>query len=412
MTPVAPRRLIPDSFFSPIEFVDGNVYPVAWLCRDRSTRAPPEEIHFCESIREEENHMMKRIILAGIAAAILAPAAYADQVTLTNGDRLSGTVVLSDAKTLVLKTEYAGAVTLKWEFVQKIDSGQSLYIGTKGGQVIVGTVTTTGDKLEVATKESGNVDVAKADVSFVRNADEEKKTEDARERLLHPGLADLWTGSLDTGFGLVSGNSQSTNFTFGLHAVRATTRDKITYYTTSAFSRSRVNGVTATTAQAIAGGVRYDLNVSEKSFAFGTVDLFNDRFQDLDLRTVLGAGGGYHAIKNERTSLDLLVGGTFNREFFSTFNRSSAEVLLGETLARKVSASTAVNESLFFYPTLSSTGDFRSTFSLGLVTKLTKVLSWQTSLNDFYLSNPPPGKKTNDLLFSTGLRLSFGNPAQ
>ena len=38
------------------------------------------------------------------------------------------------------------------------------------------------------------------------------------------------------------GNSDSTTFTFGLNAVRAAPRDKITLYTVSAFSRSAVNG--------------------------------------------------------------------------------------------------------------------------------------------------------------------------
>ena len=355
---------------------------------------------------------MKAIRLAMLWVVILAPAVFADQITLKNGDRLTGSIITSDAKTLVLKTEYADLVTLKWDFVQQIESSQPLYVGTKGGQVIVGPVTTSDSKLAVATKESGNVPVAKADVTSLRNADEEKKAEAALDRLQHPRLADLWAGSLDTGLGLVRGNSESSNFTFGLNAVRASTRDKISLYTNSAFSRSTANGVTATTAQSIAGGVRYDLNITNKSFGFGTVDLFNDRFQDLDLRTVVGAGGGYHAIKNIRTALDLLAGGTFNREFFTTFNRSSAEVLLGETFTHKFLASSAFNEALFFYPNLSSTGDFRSTFSLGLVTRLTKVLSWQTSFNDYYLSNPPPGKKTNDLLLSTGLRLTFGNAAK
>jgi putative salt-induced outer membrane protein YdiY len=285
-------------------------------------------------------------------------------------------------------------------------------VGTKGGQVIVGPVTTSDNKLAVATKESGSVAVAKGDVTSLRNADEEKKAEAALERLQHPGLADLWAGSLDTGLGLVRGNSESSNFTFGLNAVRATSRDKITVYTNSAFSRSTVNGVTATTAQSIAGGTRYDLNVSDKGFAFGTLDLFNDRFQALDLRTVVGAGGGYHAIKNAQTTFDLLLGGAFDREFFTTFNRSSAEVLLGETFTHKFFASSAFNEALFFYPNLTSTGNYRSTLSLGLVTKLTKLLSWQTSFNDYYLSDPAPGKKTNDLLLSTGLRLTFGNAAK
>ena len=355
---------------------------------------------------------MRTTLLAVLGVLVMAPAVFADQVTLKNGDRISGTVISSDAKTLVIKTEYADAVTIKWDFVQDVQSSQPLYVGTKGGQVIVGPVTTSDSKLAVATKESGTVSVAKADVTSLRNADEEKKVEAAMERLQHPHLGDLWAGTLDTGVGLVRGNSDSSNFTFGLNAVRAAARDKITLYTTSAFTRSTVNGVTATSAQTVAGGVRYDLNLSDKAFGFGTVDLFNDRFQDLDLRTVIGAGGGYHAVKNSRTTFDVLFGGTFDREFFTTFNRSSAEVLLGETLTRKFLAASAFNESVFFYPNMSSTGNYRSTISLGLVTKLTKVLSWQTAFNDYYLSNPPPGKKANDLLFSTGLRLTFGNAAK
>ena len=86
--------------------------------------------------------------------------------------------------------------------------------------------------------------------------------------------------------------------------------------------------------------------------------------------------------------------------------------MLGETLTRKFLASSAFNEVFFFYPNLSYTGNYRSTLSLGLITKLTKLLSWQTSFNDYYLSNPSPGKKSNDLLFSTGLRLTFGGAAK
>ncbi|HMD83320.1 MAG TPA: DUF481 domain-containing protein [Terriglobia bacterium] len=355
---------------------------------------------------------MRRIRLAVLLVVILAPTVLADQITLKNGDRITGAIISSDAKTLVIKTDYADAVTIKWDFVQKIESSQPLYVGTKGGQVIVGPVTTSDSKLAVATKESGSVPVDKADVTSLRNADEQKNAEAALDRLQHPHLGDLWGGTFDTGVGLVRGNSDSTNFTFGLNAVRASTRDKILLYSNSAFSRSAVNGVSSTTAQSIAGGVRYDLNVSNKAFGFGTVDLFNDRFQDLDLRTVIGAGGGYHAVKNKNTTFDLLVGGTFDREFFKSFNRSSAEVLLGETLTHKFLASSAFNESVFFYPNMSSTGNYRSTISLGLVTKLTKLLSWQTSFNDYYLSDPPAGKKSNDLLFSTGLRLTFGNTAK
>ena len=46
-----------------------------------------------------------------LSLALLCPALFADQVSLKNGDRLTGTIVKSDAKTLVLKTEAAGEVT-------------------------------------------------------------------------------------------------------------------------------------------------------------------------------------------------------------------------------------------------------------------------------------------------------------
>ena len=118
---------------------------------------------------------MRRIRLAVLLVVVLAPAVFADQITLKNGDRMTGTIISSDAKTLVIKTDYADAVTIKWDFVQQIESSQPLYVGTKGGQVIVGPVTTSDSKLAVATKESGSVAVAKADVTSLRDADEAKE---------------------------------------------------------------------------------------------------------------------------------------------------------------------------------------------------------------------------------------------
>ena len=183
---------------------------------------------------------MRRIHLLVLSIVVLTPTVFADQITLKNGDRITGTIISSDAKTLVIKTEYADVVTIKWDFVQQIESSQPLYVGTKSGQVIVGPVTTNDSKWAVATKESGSVPVAKADVTSLRNADEKRGPKrystgcNTRAWGIYPGST--W----DTGVGLVRGNSDSTTFTFGLNAVRAAPRDKITLYTVSAFSRSAV----------------------------------------------------------------------------------------------------------------------------------------------------------------------------
>jgi len=218
----------------------------------------------------------------------------ADQVTLKNGDRLTGTIVKSDAKLLVIKTEFAGDVNVQWDAVTGIASSQPLHLALKDGQTIVGTVTTTDGKFDVATRETGAVTASKDAVVAVRDDAEQKAYDDQIERLRHPHLTDFWSGLLDTGLSLTQGNSDSLTYALSGKAARVTDRDKITVYTAAIYAKSTVNNVSNATAHAIRGGVRGDLNVRDKVFVFGFTDFEYDQFQDLDLRiAVLSLFGGF-----------------------------------------------------------------------------------------------------------------------
>jgi hypothetical protein len=59
------------------------------------------------------------------------------------------------------------------------------------------------------------------------------------------------------------------------------------------------------------------------------------------------------------------------------------------------------------FPNLTDTGEYRVNFDLGAVTTIKKWLGWQVTASDRFLSNPLFGRQRNDLLLSTGLRLSF-----
>ncbi len=334
----------------------------------------------------------------------------ADEVKLKNGDRLTGTIVKSDGKALTLKTEFAGVVNIAWEAVEQVTSGQPLYLGLNDGQTVAGTITGSADKYEVATKDAGNVAVTKSVIKTIRNQDEQTAFLDEVERLRNPSLLDLWAGSLDMGYALTRGNADTNTFTLGANALRATTRDKISVYAAAikANARSLSTGVKEETANAIRGGGRYEVNLSSRTFAFGFSDLEFDEFQKLDLRAVLGGGLGYHAIKNENTLFDVFGGGAYNKEYFSTgLRRSSGEVLIGEELTHKLSSRSLLKERLVFFPNLSNTGEYRLNFDTSLVTNLNRWLSWQVTLSDRYLSNPVPGAKKNDVLLTTGIRLTF-----
>jgi len=59
-------------------------------------------------------------------------------------------------------------------------------------------------------------------------------------------------------------------------------------------------------------------------------------------------------------------------------------------------------------PNMSETGEYRFNFDAGAITHLNTWLGWTVTFSDRYISNPLAGIKSNDLLLSTGLRLTFG----
>jgi hypothetical protein len=80
---------------------------------------------------------------------------------------------------------------------------------------------------------------------------------------------------------------------------------------------------------------------------------------------------------------------------------------LGDAFTHKVGKGTVITQSFFIYPDLSDTSQYRGTFNLSAVTKLSKWLGWQSSFGDIYVSNPPSTTKKNDLQITTGLNVSF-----
>lgn len=349
----------------------------------------------------------------------ISAASFADQITLKNGDRLTGTVVKSDGKTIVLHTDAAGDVTLKFDAVQEIKTDAELHVSLKGGKTAVGPVTTSDGKIEIATKTAGTVEAAKEDVTLIRNDAEQT----AYDKSLHPGLMHGWEGGVNVGFSVARGNSQTENLALALNAVHPTLNDKITLYT-SAIDTKNDLASPSTVANLVQGGLRYDRNISSRMFVFGAGDFMSNALQYLDLRAVYTGGFGYHAIKSDATTLDFLGGLNYTHETYSngaevvpvttppTFvsyghTNKFAALTLGEEANHKWGKSTVLTQNLYFYPDLKDTSQYRGTFNLGTVTKLNKWFGWQNQFSDIYVSNPPVGAKKNDLIFTTGLNVSF-----
>jgi hypothetical protein len=359
-------------------------------------------------------------VLLLTALFALSSTSFADQITLKNGDRLTGTVVKSDGKTLTIHTDAAGDVEVKLDSIQEIKTEAEEHVGLKGGKTAVGPVTTSDGKLDIATK-SGTVEASTGDVTWLRDDAEET----AHEKKLHPGLMQGWEGGISLGFSVARGNSEMENLALAFNADHPTEHDKITMYATSINTTNNL-ATPSTVAKLTTGGIRYDRDLAPRFFAFFGADYTANALQFLDLRQVYGGGLGVHVIKNDNTTLDLLGGINYTHETYSNgdllapgpppifasygvTNRFIAATI-GEEWDQKFGKSTVLTQTAGFFPNLQETGEYRFVFNAGTVTKLNSWLGWQNQFGNIYVSNPPIGTKKNDVIFTTGLNISFNPP--
>ncbi len=327
----------------------------------------------------------------------------ADQVVLKNGDRVTGSIVKKDAKQITIQTDMFGLVSTAWDQVASIVADKPLNVVLPDGKTVLGTLRESAGKVEIASA-GATISVAPQEITTIRNPAEQK----AFERLLQPGWRDLWAGGGIVGFAGTSGNAKTTTFTTGLTAARITRTDKTSIYFNTIKASALINNKNAGTAEAVRGGLGYSRNLKPRLFANVFNDYEYDKFQNLDLRTVFGGGLGYKAIKSDRMTLDLLGGGAFNYSRFNTpLIRKTGEFYWGDDFTFKLNASTSLFQTYRMFNDLKSPGTYRINFDLGATTKISKYLVWNVAISDRYLTNPAPGRKTNDLLYTTGLGIAF-----
>jgi putative salt-induced outer membrane protein len=319
----------------------------------------------------------------------------ADQIVLKNGV-LSGTIEKSDDQELVIKTQCAGEVTVQWPAIQEITSEQPLHVDLKGGKMVVGPVATADGRIEVSTKSAGNVETPKDAVLVMRNDGEQL----AWERQQHPGLLEGWNGGINVGFGLTGGNSETKNLALAFTGTRTGFDDKLSLYAGSMYSKNDLaTAATRVTANTNKGGARYDRDITLHLFGFVNTDFFTDALQDLNLRSVVGGGLGLPAIKRPSTTLDLLGGINYTRENYTQLaplprlSHSFAAAQVGDEFMHKLAKSTLITQRAYVFPDLSDSGEYRATFDLSTVTKISKWIGWQNTFGDVYVTNPPTGEE-------------------
>ena len=353
-----------------------------------------------------------------LLALAAGPRLRADTVVLKNGDRLTGTAVKLDGGKLTFKTAYADAIAIAWDQVTSLTTSQPMVLPTPKGKLNV-TAIERSDTGLVVTTATGPATLDVASVTVLRSPADQQAYEDS----LHPGWGHAWAGAANVSLALARGNSSTATFGAGFTAARTTRTDKTSLYANTLYSKNS-NAIPSTSANATGGGIRYDHNVNPRLFAFVSGDFTANALQNLDLRSILGGGFGWHASKTPKQTFDVMGGLVWTHENYAAFYtanatpppaqiltpasvNSFAALSLGQQYSRKIGAGSLFNEQATLYPDLSTLSNFQLTLNSSFSTRLGKMFNWVTTFTDSYTSFPPIGTLDNDIILTTGLGVAL-----
>ena len=92
---------------------------------------------------------------------LLAAQAWAGEVVLKNGDRLSGRIIRMDKSSVDFETDLLGKLAVPWNAIVRIQSDSPLYVAVTDDRVVLGKVSMRDGRLEIEPKNGDTLEYAK-----------------------------------------------------------------------------------------------------------------------------------------------------------------------------------------------------------------------------------------------------------
>ncbi|MCR9260643.1 MAG: DUF481 domain-containing protein [Pseudomonadaceae bacterium] len=239
---------------------------------------------------------MNRLVLIAMML-LLAPLATADVVLLKNGDRMSGTVDSVNNGNVLLITEYAGAVAIAVDDIAEVTTESAFDVAVGDSSVNGKFAVVDGEQVVVANGQPQPL--ALGDV-----------TRAGQNNLGIVNFAREWKSRADLAAQVAKGNTDTQSYS--VLAESSFKQDNVEHLLTLLVSNEEAEGIT--TQEQLDLDYRYKRFVSEKWYASGNFEYFEDPIKDVDRRVTLGAGMGYQFWDNSFGALSSELGVSYVNE--------------------------------------------------------------------------------------------------
>lgn len=402
---------------------------------------------------------MPRSVLCGLITGLLfccfILAAYSDVIMLDNGDRITGKIQSASNEILIIETGYAGVLSISMEAIKHIETLEPVAILVEQDHVVSGLLVPRDGIPGIETLEEWRPLPVEAMLALTRDEDE-------LAMMLTPAAPKRWSGNVDLGGALRSGNTDTTDVKLSGAIKRSGVDNTLKLGFSIAYGE--VDGTLNT--RRYSGDLHWKYYVYDRLYLYTIGLAERDDGRKLDLRLQGGGGLGYDVIQREKTTLAADLGLTYTYERWAPFTpwerdqlkqqfRSGASSRFNDLLpslvangvwsldnARELSRILAdirdplrnyrrttedypnlrigflfsqslfknveISHDLTFLPNLDDVGELRALSDLAISTPITESISLRTSLKSEYdsLARRKSVEKWDHILM-TELRYAF-----
>jgi hypothetical protein len=335
----------------------------------------------------------RRFWVTSLIVIATALTGRADEVTLSNGDKITGTVGNIAGGKMKFTSPALGDITIDMEKVKSY---------------------TTDKPAEIRLKPSGEVKdkVIGATATEVTTAGGQKIAMTSVKQINPP--AEKWTGSVLVSGMLTNGNSHTQSL--GVDAAAALRRDhedvndRFSLAGAYHFSRQRdeSTGDSSTTTDDWFAQGKYDKYWTDQWYGYALMRADHDNIAHLNYRLSPGVGIGYQWIERPDMNFSTEAGVSYVYEDYSNDGTDDhVAARLAYHFDKKFNDTFSIFHNLEYLPAFDDPGDYNLNTDAGVRATLTKSFFSEFKVEWKRDSTPAPGSLKNDLRFLLGVGWQF-----
>jgi putative salt-induced outer membrane protein YdiY len=212
-----------------------------------------------------------------------------------------------------------------------------------------------------------------------------------------------WENSIAVGFSLTKGNSDTLLATAAYKTSKKAGENEYMFGVDGSYGEND----SVKNNESLHGVGQYNHLFNEHFYDFFNLEGLHDGIADLDYRFTLSPGAGYYFLKETNTTLAGELGPGLISQRLGGVDTTYATLRLAERFEHKLNNGARVWEKVEFLPQVNKLQNFLVNAEVGAEASLTKTFSLRVTLQDNFINQPAPGRKSNDVKLISGLVYKF-----